>query len=139
MLFGYGHTAIRTHAYGRPLEPTDPPIYMPSPLRCINLDTSSAQNRYSPYLAGIRGLKRPRLEHILVGIRYVWYPMTTFCKNLLTPLSDRTRAMRAGMSPRDVIIFEENKSLEKLVDPYVMFSGDDMRNRMCDKPLFEVS
>ena len=47
--------------------------------------------------------------------------------------------MRAGMSPRDVIIFEENKSLEKLVDPYVMFSGDDMRNRMCDKPLFEVS
>ena len=53
------------------------------------------------------------------------------------PSPDRTRAVLAGMSPRDVII-EEKKSLEKLIDPYVMFSGNDMRNRMCDKPLFEV-
>jgi hypothetical protein len=43
-----------------------------------------------------------------------------------------------GISSRDVIIFEDKKSLGKLVDPYVMFSGNDMRNRMCDKPLFEV-
>ena len=57
--FGYGDTTTRTH--GRLLEPTDLPIYTPSPSRCINLDTLSAQNRYSPPSAGIRGLKRPKL------------------------------------------------------------------------------
>ena len=37
--------------------------------------------------------------------------------------------MLTGVSSRDVIVFEEEDSLGKLVDPYVMFSGNDMRNR----------
>jgi len=51
-----------------------------------------------------------------------------------SPASDRTSAALAGVLSRDVIIFEEKKLLGKLVDPYVMFSSNDMRNRIYDRP-----